>query len=273
MQIKRMFLILLSMALLLVILGCGGENRRTNRTLNGSAVDVMRETFAYGSTVKHIKRLEKDVMEPAVDAYTSFTKEKAALYKQKKYHEHAFKEMPQIKDKYIPALKEAQRKLAAEPTIKITDGYLYYSRLYVVRALERLECAAKVAECKDTKEAAKLRSRGDFLERRLIWEAKFGYDNAKSILLNKGASYNMNENTYKLIAKYSKKGVSYETVMHWFRMPGEFLPVIKTNENGKTVVHQPVIWVDGDRFVYVDFVNGKSVSWSEGKSSGFRNRS
>lgn len=215
------------------------------------------------NTVSRVKRVDTELVGPAVKVLEEFRRKEKETLKAKPGLA-GYQVMAKLAEAELPRLKEIQEKLKAEPVIKMTDSYLYFSRLYVDRIIVRLETVVKAG----TDGAAKLRNHQGMLrllDGRLLAEAKLGYDRERNMLLDKRESYQLTS----AYVKHLKKGQTYEQVMWLFRMPGTFMPVIREVRGGKTVTHQPVIWQHEERLVYVDFVNGKAESWKCQRPDGF----
>lgn len=218
---------------------------------------------SFENTKSSVKRIDKDLVGPAVTMLDEYRKVEKETLKAKPGIV-GYQELAKKAEAEIPKLKEAQEKIKSQQVIKMTDGYLHYANLYIERIIARMETVVKAG--KDG--AGKLKAHQAMmrlLDGRQLVEAKFGYERERKLLLENKESYQFTEAYFKRI----KKGQTYEQIMGLFHMPGTFLPVIKETRNGKGVTHQPVIWQLNDSWVYVDFVNGRAETWKGPKLDGF----
>ena len=167
-----------------------------------------------------------------------------------------YREMAKLAETELPKLRDMQKKLQAESVMKMTDNYFHFAKLYVDRIIGRFETVIKASKDNVSK-LKNYQNRLWLYDNRALIEAKYGYEREKILLLEDKESYQLTaENVKKL-----RKGMSYEQIMHLFKMRGYIFPGIKEMRNGKMVTHWPATWQQGERFVYVDLVNGRVEYW------------
>lgn len=257
-------------AVTLIVAGCSGEKSADGRKEFSNPIPKIMEELTKGQVIKQIKGYEKDIAKPALKIYDDYLNEYRKLQKAGEKNQEVMRKKLQPQAKAGAAkLRELKAKLDNVEANRITDAYLYYLRLFLDRAAERLECAEKQATATDAKQATNFRNHGWHLEGRLVWEARYGYMLAAGDLLDDPLKFNINQWAVSRI----KKGQTYETVMHIFRMPGEWLTTIKVPNGKKVEQHQQAVWMRGDQMVYVEFINGRVNSWKAVKPhNGFLNR-
>lgn len=231
-------------------------------------VEKLRYDMLKGSTKSQVDKWQDDIALPGIDIYDNFIEEYKVIQKSgKKDQIEIAKNLQNRANADAKKLHNLRKKLDNIESIKLNDEYLYYTRLMLERMAERLECIEKQAFLKESKEIIRYRDRGWYLERRLVWEARYGSENAASVILQGKSKHRFNN------AGAIKKGHSYESVMHILKMPGEWLPDINEKTGNKIVTHRQSVWIDGEQVIYVDFIDGRASKWKFMRiHNGFRNK-
>lgn len=90
-------------------------------------------------------------------------------------------------------MKALRAELQKEDVLKMTDHYIFFSRLYLDRAIQRLDTVQKIAAADKTKKQGLINSLRH-IDGRLLIEAKYGYENSYS-------KFTKGEETYQLVSR------------------------------------------------------------------------
>ncbi len=228
---KKALSLLLCAAMLGVSLAGCGLGKKVNEVPKSEysiVYDIFREFTKPGPT-KQLQLWDKNIMQPAL----SIAKELASK-----------PELKQDKAWLQSRLQNVQawrKELEQEKAVRMTDEYLYFGKKYLA-ALENIL-------------AGKSSLQGDEFA-----DSQIGFDNARSKTFEKKELYKF----ASFDAKSMRAGMTYKEIRKMLNMPGVHLkafevPALKGNP--KPGKYEPVLWVYNDKFLYVEFMEGKAISW------------
>lgn len=230
---------------LVILLGAWTAERNLDFSEKVLVKDVYQEFFRPSHKVQ-MKVLDEKLFVPALRLYEQVIKHPANP------------ETPERYNKEIAQLEQGLQQLDEERVIKANDAYLYHGRRFL-EALKRYMRLGSPTSQLDADARA-------VLSRELV-DSHMAFANARSMAFEGKSLYNFASLDTSLAGQI-EKGCSYASLRAKLNMQGAFLqPFVPIRANALAdsqdlkEVHQPIVWVQQGKYLYVDFVNGKADSW------------
>lgn len=229
--------------------GCGEiKNGNTNKPIVYQT--FWRDLLGMHKTDEVFLNTHKNIIKPAFDLADEFYAEIAPIVKAKPKDMYE-QEARIIEAKYLPRAKELQQAIAQEEIMRKNDGMMFYGKRHIDNFTDRLEKTVAIPKAQ-AKDKQKLINYIVWHDRTRFKDNFYAYNHEWCLLTSGKGTYEVSTDSYRKI----RKGMSYEQIRDILKMPGRFLVgTTVINKQSKKEWHVPVIWVQGNSYIYVEFIN------------------
>ena len=203
-------------------------------------------------------KLDREIMQPAVQFAQDYDKEYKKLAEQYKEQNELRRQAAAVAEKYLPQAVKLQKEMP-EPRDAIIEQYKQakFAKQYLDNFVNLLDSTVKWPAA-DQKQQRILAGRIGGCQFNMR-NALLGYDHEFKLLTAGKETYKFDLPTFKKI----KKGMDYWQIAETFKMPGVHVKSSTVMVNKKPVRQDDWVWQYKSAFVFVTFQGGKAVSFRQ----------